>query len=394
MEKDENETPETEIEGTDTGATAELDTDGSSAADGQADNVAGEGGAADDDAGVAGAISTGPKSLAEALTAGIDSVANKGKEKGKEADADGKDGEGATDKEGAEKKDAADGEKKEGEEKPDDKTAKDGKQPDHVNDPIDARLAPRTQERIRSLADEVKQLRQISENNGAMIGAIMDTGATPQEFGAMVGYLGAVHSEDPARLEAAYQLLQSELQGLAIRMGKPLPEVNWLDGQQDLIDGIRAGAMTRETAIELAMHRASKKRNDAVTAAKAKDAQTAQSTEQEAKAATAELDALGDELAAADPQYAAKYAIIVPKLKAEMAKLPPKQWKTRFLEEYAKTKVGPKPAPVAAKPAPGAPILNKPKNQPLRPSTPSGGTVKTPGSALDALSSAIDGMRS
>ena len=342
--------------------------------------------------GASGEADAGPKSLAEALTAGIDSVANKGKEKGKEAGADAKDSEGATDKEGAEKKNAADGEKKEGEEKPEDKTGKDGKQPDHVNDPIDARLAPRTQERIRSLADEVKTLRSVAENNGAMIGAIMDTGATPQEFGAMVGYLGAVHSEDPARLEAAYQLLQSELQGLAIRMGKPLPEVNWLDGQQDLIDGIRAGAMTRETAIELAMHRAGKKRADTIAAARAKETQAAQSTEQEAKAASAELDALGDELAAADPQYAAKYAIIVPKLKAEMGKLPPKQWKTRFLEEYAKTKVVPKAAPVAAA-RPAAPVINKPKNQPLRPSTPSGGTVKTPGSALDALSSAIDGMR-
>lgn len=354
----------------------------------QADDGAAEG------AGASTGADEGPKSLAEALTAGIDSVTGKGKEKGKEAGADGKDGEGASDKEGTEKKDAADGEKKEGEEKPEDKAAKDGKQPDHVNDPIDARLAPRTQERIRSLADEVKQLRQISENNGAMIGAIMDTGATPQEFGAMVGYLSAVHSEDPARLEAAYQLLQSELQGLAIRMGKPLPEVNWLDGQQDLIDGIRAGAMTRETAIELAMHRAGKKRNDAVAAAKVKEAQAAQSTEQDAKAATAELDALGDELAAADPQYAAKYAIIVPKLKTELGKLPPKQWKTRFLEEYAKTKVAPKAAPIAAARPAAAPVINKPKNQPLRPSTPSGGTVKTPGSALDALSSAIDGMRS
>jgi hypothetical protein len=384
MEND-NDVPENEL---DEGQSAEAEggqVDDAQAAAGveQADD---SGAGAD---GSSGEADAGPKSLAEALTAGIDSVANKGKEKGKEADADGKDGEGATDKEGTEKKDAADGEKKEGEEKPDDKAAKDGKQPDHVNDPIDARLAPRTQERIRSLADEVKQLRQISENNGAMIGAIMDTGASPQEFGAMVGYLGAVHSEDPARLEAAYQLLQSELQGLAIRMGKPLPEVNWLDGQQDLIDGIRAGAMTRETAIELAMHRASKKRNDAVTAAKVKDAQATQSTEQEAKAASAELDALGDELAAADPQYAAKYAIIVPKLKAEMAKLPPKQWKTRFLEEYAKTKIVSKTAPVAA----AAPVINKPKNQPLRPSTPSGGTVKAPGSALDALSSAIDGMR-
>jgi len=385
MENENDETPETEIEGTDADTTAELDTDSSGAAGSQADDVSGG-------ADSLGSADEGPKSLAEALTAGIDSVTGKGKEKGKEAGADAKDSEGATDKEGAEKKNAADGEKKEGEEKPEDKTGKDGKQPDHVNDPIDARLAPRTQERIRSLADEVKTLRSVAENNGAMIGAIMDTGATPQEFGAMVGYLGAVHSEDPARLEAAYQLLQSELQGLAIRMGKPLPEVNWLDGQQDLIDGIRAGAMTRETAIELAMHRAGKKRADTIAAARAKETQAAQSTEQEAKAASAELDALGDELAAADPQYAAKYAIIVPKLKAEMGKLPPKQWKTRFLEEYAKTKVVPKAAPVAAA-RPAAPVINKPKNQPLRPSTPSGGTVKTPGSALDALSSAIDGMR-
>lgn len=381
MDPTENEELETPVTGDDADAGTELDT----GSPGAAGSDAGTGDDVSEGTANLGSTDTAPKSLAEALSAGIDSVTKKGEK----AASDGKDGKGTTNEEGAEKKDATGGK--------DDKAANDGKDgkgkdPDHVNDPIDARLAPRTQERIRSLADEVKTLREVSTNNGAMIGAIMDTGASPQEFGAMVGYLAAVHSEDPAKLESAYQLLQSELQGLALRMGKPLAEVNWLEGHTDLIDAIRSGATTRELAIEIAMNRAGTKRTKELATAKAKQTETAQATEQDATTATAELDALGDELAAADPLYGAKFKLIVPKLNKEFAKLHPKQWKTRFLEEYARAKVGaPKAAPVAA--APAAPVLNKPKNQPLRPSTPSGGTQKAPGSALDALSSAIDGMR-
>jgi hypothetical protein len=381
MDRIENEEIETEVEGTDTDTATELDTDSSGAADSQARE------SGDTDAKVEGAATDeGPKSLAEALTAGIESA-----KKGVKPEDKAKEG---TDEDKPKEKDAAGGEKDKGADDGKKPEGKDGKEPDHVNDPIDARLAPRTQERIRSLADEVKQLREVSENNGQMIGAIMNTGATPQEFGAMVGYLGAVHSDDPAKLEAAYQLLQSELQGLALRMGKPLAEVNWLEGHQDLIDAIRSGATTRELAIEIAMNRASVKRTKEIAAAKAKQTETVQATEKDTQTATAELDALGDELLAADPLYKAKYDAIVPKLKAEFAKIHPRQWKTRFLEEYARAKVGaPKAAPKAA---PGAPVVpvNKPKGQPLRPSTPSGTTAKAPGSALDALSSAIDGMRS
>lgn len=375
MEK-EHEEVESEVEGADTDAGAELDTQNtdSGADEGTVTNTAaGDVDEKSDDTG-------GPKSLAEALTAGVDSVAKKGA-KPEEKSKDGTDEDKAKEKDAASGKDDKSADKAE---KPGDKQGK----PDHVNDPIDARLAPRTQERIRSLADEVKTLREVAENNGQMIGAIMDTGATPQEFGAMVGYLGAVHSEDPAKLEAAYTLLQSELQGLALRMGKPIPEVDWLNGHQDLIDAVRGGTTTREIAIESAMHRANAKRAKAVATEKAKQTETTQATEKDTETVTAELDALGEELRASDPLYQAKYNIIVPKLQAEFKKLPPKQWKTRFLEEYARAKL-PAKTPVAAVTAPAV----KAKGQPLRPSAPSGGTQKAPGSALDALSSAIDGMR-
>lgn len=380
MDPTENEETETPVTGDDAEADTSLDT----SADAGDDSGGSTGAPGEPGEDSKAAVEDGPKSLAEALSAGIESATKKSEKAGAEKADEGK--KGAEDGKG-EKKDATDGEKDKG---ADDGKKPDGKdgQPDHVNDPIDARLAPRTQERIRSLADEVKTLREVSTNNGAMIGAIMDTGATPQEFGAMVGYLGAVHSDDPARLEAAYQLLQSELQGLALRMGKPLAEVNWLEGHQDLIDAIRSGATTRELAIELAMGRATKKRNDATTAAKTKQTETATATEKDTKTASDELDALGTELLAADPLYKAKYALIVPKLRAEFAKIPPRQWKTRFLEEYARAKVA---APKVAAPAVK---VNPPKNQPIRPSSPSGGTQKAPGSALDALSSAIDGMRS
>jgi hypothetical protein len=378
---------ETEIEGTDTDAGADLDTDGAGAAGSAADELAGKTAAGDDSAGVDGAVSTEPKSLAEALSAGVDSVINKGKDKGKEAGSDAKDGEGDAAKKAADEKVAAGAEGKEGEGKGTGKDAKDGKQPDHVNDPIPTGVAERTRERITSLVDEVKQLREVAENNGAMIGAIMDSGATPDEFGAMVQYLHWTHSEDPKMLESAYTLLKSELEGVALRLGKPLPEVDWLTGHADLVDAVKNGLTTRDLAIEMAMGRAQTKRTQTQAAAKTAKADTSKQAETELATATADLDKLGTELEAADPLYKQKYAVLVPKLQAEFKKIPSSQWKGKFLEEYAKLRVAPKAAPPV--------IQNKPaKGQPLRPSAPSGDAKKAPGSALDALSSAIDGMRS
>lgn len=374
----------------------ELETELGEAGEGQAAQASDEGdnggvsaseSAAEGSSSEADGDDTEPKSLAEALSAGIDALAKKGEKQADSAAGDDKAAKEGTDKDKPKEQNAADGKQPDGKDKP-----KDGeKQPDHVNDPIDARLAPRTQERIRSLADEVKTLRTVAENNGAMVGAIMDSGATPDEFGALVQYMYWTHSEKPEDLEAAYKLLQSELQGVALRLGKPVPEVDWLAGHQDLIDGVRNGLTTRETAVELAMHRASSKRTAEQKAAQTKKA-TQTKTEQEqavadATTAQTELDALGDELAAADPNYKTKFAILVPKLREEFKTLPPKQWKGRFLEMYAKTVVK---SPVAAV---TPPKQNAPKNQPLRPSAPSGGQQKAPGSALDALSSAIDGMR-
>ncbi len=240
---------------------------------------------------------------------------------------------------------------------------------------------------------QIETLTEVATNNGAMVGAIMDSGATPDEFGALVAYMHWTHSEDPVQLEQAYKLLQSELQGVALRLGKPIPEVDWLSGHQDLIDNIKNGLMTRENAVEMAMYRTQQQKTAERATAKtnttkaAKDAETQAAQDQ--TTALAELDTLGDELLAADPQYKAKFAILVGTkdkpgvFKVAMAKIPPNQWKAKFLEQYAKTTIK---TAVPAKVIP-------PKNQPLRPSTPSGGQQKVAGSALDALSSAIDGMR-
>jgi len=386
MDPTENEEIETDVEGADTDTGAELDTDGAGAAGSQADNMAGDGDAGDDSAGVEGAVSAEPKSLAEALDAGLNAVASKGKEKGEKAKGDADDGEGDAAKKAADEKAAADGKEGEGKPKTDDKDGKGGDKPDHVNDPIPPGVAERTRERITSLVDEVKQLREVAENNGAMIGAIMETGATPDEFGAMVQYLHWTHTDDPVMLENAYALLKSELEGVALRLGKPLPEVDWLTGHTDLVDAVKNGLTTRDLAVEMAMTRAQTKRVQTQASAKASKVDAAKTAETERVAATVALDTLGDELAAADPLYAQKVAVLTPKLQAEFKKIPPSQWKAKFLEEYAKLKVAPKAAP--------APVINKPaKGQPLRPSTPSGDAKKAPGSALDALSSAIDGMR-
>lgn len=273
------------------------------------------------------------------------------------------------------------------------KEAAAAKKADPINDPIPDGLNKRTTERIKSLIDTVKAQETLVAQHGELFGAITATGASPDEFSTMLSYMGAVHSDDPKRLEAAYSLLQGELRGLAIKMGKPLFEVNLLRdaANADLVQEIQEGKITNQRAHELALAR-ERTRVETTRTKTTTDATQATNDYKAAQtAATAELDVLDTELRAKDGNavFQAKYNVLVPMLNKLFQRIDPKEWKGIFLEHYNNLAV---PAAAAVTPAPAAVVPDKPT--PMRPKSPAGAgsAIPAPKSALDAISQALDGM--
>jgi hypothetical protein len=333
------------------------------------------------DPGTGGAGGEGAKSMADALSEGIEASAQHGKKAADKpaGEVDGKDGEKAEDGKQETDEEKAAREKAEKDEA--------DKKVDHVNDPVDERLSERTQERIKSLIGYVKERDEALIVQGNIIDAIQDTGTTAEQFAETVSFLRNVNSDDPAALEAAYQSLKAGMRTLSIRMGKPVPEVDLLADYPELANAVKYGQITEAHAQEMATYREQQKLAATVRTRANDAAKTTKDAADEKSAAITELNALGADLAKKDPLYQAKFDLITGPLKAAFANIRPSQWKATFIAAYAAAVVA---APVKAAPAP-APAPKK--GQPIRPQQPAGdGAKKAPGSMLDAISSAIEGM--
>jgi hypothetical protein len=255
----------------------------------------------------------------------------------------------------------------------------DAKKADHVNDPIPPQVSERTRERITSLVSTVKDLTAISENQGAIIASIQETGATPEEFGAMITYMRYMHSDKATDLEEAYKMLQGGLRTVSMKLGRSLPEADALEGHQDLIDAVAGGHTTAKIAEEVAVARNRARANNASSQAMTTAAQAEAATAQERTTAIADLNGIGDHLQKTDPNYAAKREAIEPALMAAFKHMRPTLWKQAFNEAYAACKATAKVvAPVVVVPA-------KPKPQPLRPGAPAGGGTRVAGNLHDAI---------
>ena len=274
----------------------------------------------------------------------------------------------------------------------DDKSA--AKKTDPVNDPIPDEVKGRTRERMQSLITAVKEKDQMIETQHQLFDSIKSTGASPEEFGAMLGYMRWVHSDKPEDLKQAKELLLSELRGISLKLGEAAPGVNFLAEHPDLQEQVNNGQILQSAAEEIAIHRTrTKNETERRTADQEREAAT-QAANTERTNAIAELDGLGKTLNETDPDFAVKHAILKPVL-ASLGQLPPKQWKAAFTqaykaidaEEIAAYKAR-RAAPAAGAAKPGQKVV---QGQPLRANkVPTGGQNRQPTSLLDAVSAGID----
>lgn len=268
-----------------------------------------------------------------------------------------------------------------------------GKKVDPVNDPIPDEIKGRTRERMQSLISTVKTKDEQIAVQHQLVDSITSTGASPEEFGAMLGYMRWVHSDKPEDLKQAQQLLLSELEGISLKLGEAAPGINFLAKHPDLQQDVDNGQITQERAQEIALHRTRTANTEAQRTAVQTRESTAAAATAERNAGIAELNALGVSLNTTDPDYAEKHDILKPVLTA-LGELPPTKWKAAFQRAYnaitpeqVEARRGLMQRRGAAPAKPGAPA-----GKPLRANkTPSGGEPnRGPTSLLDAISAAVD----
>lgn len=280
------------------------------------------------------------------------------------------------------------------------------KKTDPVNDPIPDTLQTRTKERMEALIGLVKEKDAVLASQHGILNAITNTGASPQEFGAMIGYMSWVHSEDPSKLKMARDLLLSELEGVCLKLGEAAPGIDFIAKHPDIQAMVQAGQITQEAANELAITRSRKAAADHKAQVDAERTATETAQTRERDTAIANLNTLGQKMASTDPDYRRKFQIMKDNGVMEtLRELPVRQWKDAFLRAYNRIPA----AAVAASTStakPGQASLPQGRNgngqyngtapaRPLRAKAPAGAGngTRAPASALDAMNTALENMR-
>lgn len=220
------------------------------------------------------------------------------------------------------------------------------------------------------------------ERSTAWEKTVESTGASPEQFGTMLGYLKAVNGGDRAGLERAYDMLTEEVSVIAKALGKPMPGIFdplELPENADLKKRIDDEDIEPADALEIAQARAAKKIDSVAS-------QTRTQADEEQRvvdSAINDIRVFGAERKAADPAaFNAKMAVIKPAIDVIIGSLPPAKWVDAVKDLYDRTVV-----PAAAQPRSVAKVPD-----PIRPTgspVGAGGVSKQPGSALEAMEMAL-----
>lgn len=186
---------------------------------------------------------------------------------------------------------------------------------------------------------------------------IVSTGASDEQFGAVLGYLQAVNSNDPVLMQQAYDAMCKEQTWLAEKLGLPAPGADILDLDPALKERVKKGDIAREDAEELIRARTGKKQHEMHQEhlRKQREEEERRKAEVTPEQGVEKVKALAGELRKADPEhFKARLEAMTAGVVTIQKTLPPSKW-----EEAVKTLWDNTPAP---KPAP------KPKvgHQPIR----------------------------
>ncbi|MGE7136026.1 hypothetical protein ACQKIE_00135 [Luteibacter sp. NPDC031894] len=202
---------------------------------------------------------------------------------------------------------------------------------------------------IKTQAQELEPLRAAADRGQQWENMVLETKATPEQFGQSLGYLAYINSGDPAKMGQAFDFLLGELQTLGKNIGREVPGlVDPIADHPDLAQAVTFGEMTRAAALELAQRRTVEKRGI--------EHQTVTSQQATQKAefdkGMADVTALSEKLKAGDPAFMDKLKVLAPLLDQVRQTVAPSLWVATIEDIYKRIQVS---APVVAPPAPARP---------------------------------------
>lgn len=232
---------------------------------------------------------------------------------------------------------------------------------------------------VEPLKAQVQQLEVFRQRAIEWEGAVTSTGAPPEQFAMTMNYLTLINSGNPENLEVAFAQIEGEYHGLAKLLGKAVGGVDPLQDHPDLQAKVASLDIDRDTALELIRLRTRDKLVGATTSVRSEQDAAARA-QSDGLAAVA---ALGDELRASDPQFAAKFGMISPLVTELQRTLPPAQWASAIRQMWARIPAIPAAPAVAAKPT----------VTPLRPGVSSAGQIRGITDPVDATLAVMRGSQ-
>jgi hypothetical protein len=238
-------------------------------------------------------------------------------------------------------------------------------------------LSARAQERFQALTSRLHESTaraQAAESDlNSFREVLKQTGGRPEDFAKAFDYIGAVNRGD---LQSALNLLDAQRRQISLAMGKPLPGADPLAEFPDLKQRVESYQMDEQAAIEIA--RARQQQAAMAQRQQAEQGQQQQNQRQLAERSTAmqDVDRMGKEWAARDPDYAMKEDIILKQIPTIAQNFPPSMWAAQVRILYQTISAMPMQQQRAATPPP------------LR-SSGQGGGSRVPTSMLDALNSGL-----
>ncbi|MEW4985189.1 hypothetical protein [Stenotrophomonas geniculata] len=248
-------------------------------------------------------------------------------------------------------------------------------------------LKDKTAERFRTLASEVKELAPIRDALKAagiedvahlpdlvkrskvgedMVQMVVETGASAEQYGMALDYLGLIgkaQQGDLVAAEKAYEVMGKEYAALAKILGKEAPGIHDpLANHQDLRAEVENGELPRARAVEIAGQR---DRTAYTGSVERQRTESQQAAEQEEQRGVQWLNSFDAQMSREDPAYAAKRPALDEAVREIRRQYHPSEWAQRTALAYARIQA---PVAAVATAAPAAPV--QPRPGPMRPGGP------------------------
>lgn len=284
----------------------------------------------------------------------------------------------------------------EGDEAEEEAEGEEGAEPavkDPINDPLPRGTLETTRKRfehvVGALKEQTTRAEKAEGDLDEIVGRIRDSGMDADKYQVMLEYAGGVNSGDPERMRASYNILMTELKGLATALGEPFMGVNPLQGHADLMAAVEKKEITQELALETAINRNRQAAANKLLEAKRNNQSSGAAQQAAEKRAAADFTAIGKQLAVKDgtAEYQRKAGLVISMFKDAIMALPPDKRVAAFKRAYDNVPAAAAKAPAKASAAkPGAAPAKKGAT-PLRGNKrPSGNsTTKAPKSMAEAL---------